>query len=126
MMLDFQTARGPHGSQVQRLPTSQYLIEAGLLAICLIGYQHMAGPACRGEPHTLPPDSTVLLNYPCQASPARRLLYLLRNFRMVFWDVLNIREQDAWVAYVVTAQLVRVVSLFVLPPAYFSQVPCIF
>ena len=92
-----------------------------------IGYMRLAVPACRGEPHTLPLDSTVLANYPCRASYAEKLLYLMRNARPAVWDVFQLGVQDRYLSYCTHLLFFRLVSAFLLPARIYCEVRrCLF
>ncbi|GIL55648.1 hypothetical protein Vafri_11201 [Volvox africanus] len=105
-----------------RIPAAEHFTNLAFVVLCLMSYQRLALPACRGQPHSLPADSSVFASYPCGGSAPQRLSYVFRNAHLVLWDILHLNRGDAWVTYTSLAAGLRFLSAWLLPASIHAQV----
>ncbi|GLI65321.1 hypothetical protein VaNZ11_008864 [Volvox africanus] len=105
-----------------RIPAAEHATNLAFVILCLMSYQQLALPACRGQPHSLPADSSVFVSYPCGGSAPQRLSYVFRSAHLVLWDILHLKRGDAWVTYTSWAAGLRFLSAWLLPASIHAQV----
>ncbi|GIL92001.1 hypothetical protein Vretifemale_19674, partial [Volvox reticuliferus] len=98
-------------------------LASGLFAfISLLCYQQLAAPHCAGQPHTLPPDSALLIGYPCDGNAIKRMTYIFRHSPMVLWDICHVKFEDVWAASGLLMICVRFFATLLVPAPFYCQV----